>query len=95
MTGYYRLFRERSVDLDMVVSHGNAIGVYFFDPEGNRVEVYCPTGFAARQPFLQAVDLDDDPDSILHDVARSVEEYGETGVMDASLLAGQQIVAGT
>jgi catechol-2,3-dioxygenase len=94
VTGYHRLLQERSVDLDMVVSHGNAIGVYFFDPEGNRVEVYCSTGYAARQPFLQAVDLDNDPDSILNDVARSVELYGETGVVDASLLAGQHTAAG-
>jgi catechol-2,3-dioxygenase len=92
VTGYYRLLRERAVDLDMVVSHGNAIGVYFFDPEGNRVEVYCPTGYAAHQPFLQAVDLDEDVESILRDVARSVEQYGETGIMDDSLLAGQNIV---
>lgn len=94
VTGYYRLFKDRSVDLDMVVSHGNAIGVYFFDPEGNRVEVYCPTGYAAHQPFLQAVDLDDDADSILRDVARSVEQYGETGVMDTSMMAGQNIPTG-
>jgi catechol-2,3-dioxygenase len=95
VTGYYRLLRNRSVDLDMVVSHGNAIGVYFFDPEGNRVEVYCQTGYAAHQPFLQAVDLDDDAESILRHVARSVEQYGETGVMDVSLLAGQSIAPGT
>ncbi len=87
VTGYYRRFQEQSVRLDMVVSHGNAIGVYFFDPEGNRGEVYCHTGFVARQPFLQAIDLDADPDSIMQDVARSVEHYGQTGVTDPSLLA--------
>ncbi len=89
--GYYRRFRERSVPLDMVVSHGNAIGVYFFDPEGNRGEVYCHTGYAARQPFLQPVDLAADPDSIMRDVARAVEQYGETGVTDISVLAGRHI----
>ena len=85
VTGYYRRFQEHSVELEMVVSHGNAIGVYFFDPEGNRAEVYCHTGYAARQPFLQAIDLDADPDAIMQGVARSVEMYGATGVMDPSV----------
>lgn len=79
--GYYQRFREEGVRLDMVASHGNAIGVYFFDPEGNRGEIYCGTGLVARQPFLLPVDLDDDPDNILRDVARSVEQYGATGVL--------------
>lgn len=88
--GYYHRFQEHSVELEMVVSHGSAIGVYFLDPEGNRAEVYCHTGYAARQPFLQAVDLDADAEAIMHDVARSVEKYGATGVTDSSVLASQR-----
>lgn len=91
VTGYYRRFKEASVPLDMVVSHGNAIGVYFFDPEGNRGEVYWQTGLDAHQPFVQAVDLDEDADGILREIARSVERYGETGVVDAKVLRGQDI----
>jgi catechol-2,3-dioxygenase len=91
VTGFYRRFEERSVKLDMVVSHGNAIGVYFYDPEGNRCEVYCATGLAARQPFLQAVDLDEDAATILQAVARSVEEFGATGVLDQSVFATQEV----
>jgi catechol 2,3-dioxygenase-like lactoylglutathione lyase family enzyme len=90
---YNQRFRERGVTLDMVVSHGNAIGVYFFDPEGNRGEVYCSTGLVARQPFLQSVNLDDDPARILREVARGVEQYGTTGVLDPDLMAGQNIGA--
>jgi catechol 2,3-dioxygenase-like lactoylglutathione lyase family enzyme len=91
VTSYYQRFRAQSVPIDMVVSHGNAIGVYFFDPEGNRGEVYCPTGLLAHQPFLQAVNLDDDLEAILQDVASSVERYGETGVLDESLLRGHAV----
>ena len=32
------------------VSHGNAIGCYFLDPEGNPVEVYYATGIDWPQP---------------------------------------------
>ena len=89
--GFYHRFQERSVTLDMVVSHGNAIGVYFYDPEGNRCEVYCPTGLAARQPFLQSVDLDEDAATILGAVAHSVEQFGSTGVVDESVFATQDV----
>jgi catechol-2,3-dioxygenase len=91
VTSYYHRFRERSVKLDMVVSHGNAIGVYFYDPEGNRGEIYCATGFAARQPFLQPVDLDDDPDEVMRLVAQGVDQFGATGVLDASAMAQQDL----
>ena len=76
----------------MVVSHGNAIGVYFYDPEGNRGEIYCATGFVARQPFLQPVNLDDEPDEIMRAVAQGVEQFGATGVLDTSALARQTLL---
>jgi catechol-2,3-dioxygenase len=91
VTEYFRRFRDGAADVDMVVSHGNAIGVYFYDPEGNRGEVYCSTGLAARQPFLESVNLDDDPETILQEVARSVERHGATGVVEPSKLAAQEI----
>jgi catechol-2,3-dioxygenase len=93
VTSFHRRFRERSVKVDMVVSHGNAIGVYFYDPEGNRGEIYCATGLAARQPFLQPVNLDDEPDEIMRMVAQGVEQYGATGILDTSALAQQDITA--
>jgi catechol 2,3-dioxygenase-like lactoylglutathione lyase family enzyme len=89
--GYYHRFRDHGVKLDMVVSHGNAVGVYFYDPEGNRGEVYCATGYAARQPFLQPIDLDIGPDEVLRQVASGVEEFGATGVLDTSAMASQDI----
>ncbi len=39
------------------VTHGNAISVYFRDPEGNRVEVFIDTPWYVRQPCRQAIDL--------------------------------------
>ncbi len=54
---YYRLFQERGVEILETVSHGNAISIYFADPEGNRLEVYWPTGIKWAQPFKRPVDL--------------------------------------
>ena len=65
--------------LDRVVTHGNAIGVYFLDPEGNRCEVYWNTGLEARQPFGVAVDLDESEDEVMRKVRLAVEEFGTTG----------------
>jgi catechol 2,3-dioxygenase len=37
----YRLFREKGVTIDHTVYHGITKSVYFYDPDGNRFEVYC------------------------------------------------------
>lgn len=54
---FYCLFLERKIPINRVVSHGNAIGVYFQDPDGNQLEVYWPTGIDWPQPFGKPVDL--------------------------------------
>ena len=88
---YYERFKAQNVVLDMVVTHGNAVGVYFYDPEGNRCEVYWPTGLVARQPFLDALDLTQPPGAILARIQELVEKYGATGYVDTSMLAAQNI----
>jgi len=88
---FYARFKAHRVPFDMVVTHGNAVGVYFYDPEGNRCEVYWPTGFTARQPFLEALDLTQPPDTIMARIQQLVEKYGETGYVDTSILAQQNI----
>ncbi len=39
------------------VNHGNAWSIYFPDPEGNRIEVFCDSPFHVRQPQLDGWDL--------------------------------------
>ena len=82
--GFYRRFKEHGVRLDMIVSHGNAVGVYFYDPEGNRCEVYWQTGLVARQPFVEHIDIETEPDELLAAVRASVERFGETGFTEHS-----------
>jgi catechol 2,3-dioxygenase-like lactoylglutathione lyase family enzyme len=93
--GFYRRLRGEGVRFDMIVSHGNAIGVYYFDPEGNRCEVYCRTGLPARQPFVELIDLDEDPDVLVEMVAQSVERFGAEGFMDPAYAAWTQKMAET
>jgi catechol 2,3-dioxygenase-like lactoylglutathione lyase family enzyme len=82
--GYYRRLRENGVRIHRCVSHGNAISVYFYDPEGNRCEVYWDTGLKARQPYLELVDLDTDPGKLMDEVRESVRRHGTTGLARAS-----------
>lgn len=39
------------------VDHGNALSVYFWDPEDNRIEVYVPTPWYVAQPNRTALDF--------------------------------------
>ena len=39
---HYHRLQDENVKIDRIVSHGNAFGMYFFDPEGNRIELWQP-----------------------------------------------------
>jgi catechol-2,3-dioxygenase len=39
------------------VSHGNALSVYFLDPEGNRIELFVDTPWYVQQPVRIPMDL--------------------------------------
>lgn len=62
---YFQRFRAEGTPLQQIVTHGNAFGIYFFDPEGNRGEVYWPTGVATAQPFRKTLNLDQPRAAIL------------------------------
>jgi catechol 2,3-dioxygenase len=38
-------------------NHGNSWSIYFFDPEGNFVEMYVPTPWYVSQPWRVALDM--------------------------------------
>ncbi|SDH64539.1 Glyoxalase/Bleomycin resistance protein/Dioxygenase superfamily protein [Sinosporangium album] len=86
--GFYRRFVENDVKIEYTVTHGNAIGVYFYDPDGNRCEVYWPTGLEAKQGFLEGLDLTRPAEELVEQVRASVEKYGKTGYVDTRLLEG-------
>jgi catechol 2,3-dioxygenase len=46
------------------VCHGNAWSVYFRDPEGNRIEMFCDTPWYVPQPCRFAIDLEQDEDAL-------------------------------
>ncbi len=46
------------------ITHGNALSVYFLDPEKNRVELLIDTPWYVPQPHRLAVDLDQPDDQL-------------------------------
>ncbi len=59
-----RLQAARAADL-VAVTHGNAISVYFRDPEGNRLEVFFDTPWYCTQPLRVPVDLEQADETLL------------------------------
>jgi catechol-2,3-dioxygenase len=59
------LQEEEGVKVEREITHGIAIAIYFFDPEGNRIEVYWATDKDIPQPFGRPVDLDKPAEEVL------------------------------
>lgn len=59
-----RLRAARTADL-VAVTHGNAISIYFRDPEGNRLEVFFDTPWYCTQPVREPVDLEQEDAALL------------------------------
>ena len=42
----------------LCATHGNAVSIYFRDPEGNRIEVFMDMPWYCEQPLRESIDLD-------------------------------------
>jgi catechol-2,3-dioxygenase len=73
---FHRRILDAGYQLDRVVNHGSAIGCYFFDPEGNRTEVFWRTGHGCWVPTSEPVDLADSDEAIVAHVERIIEREG-------------------
>ena len=72
LQSFDRLLTDEGVPVQQRVTHGNALGIYFFDPEGNRNEVYWPTGREVPQPFRKTIDMSLPPEELLRESDRRV-----------------------
>jgi catechol-2,3-dioxygenase len=79
LKGFYQQIKQRGYPVDRVVNHGIAFGCYFRDPEGNRVEVYWPTGKEYPQPHGDPIDLEASDRELL-DVLENMPEKSRAGV---------------
>jgi catechol 2,3-dioxygenase-like lactoylglutathione lyase family enzyme len=87
---YRAIQAERGVSEIAPVSHGNALSVYFRDPEGNRIELFVDTPWYVEQPLRIPMDMSL-PDAELwqwaHDTARKLPGYKPVEAWRADLAA--------
>ena len=69
---FYHRVKAEGMRIQGAVSHGNALGFYFYDPEDNRIELYYKTGYKVGQPNYHPIDLEK-PNEELLAFARSFE----------------------
>jgi catechol 2,3-dioxygenase-like lactoylglutathione lyase family enzyme len=67
MRDFKARIEAENLQIERIVSHGNAFGMYFFDPEGNRLEVYYKTGYPVPQPHGDPLDLERSDAELLAD----------------------------
>ena len=60
----YRKIKEAQCKVIEPRCHGNAWSVYFSDPEGNRIEMFCDTPWYVPQPLGYEIDLDKSEDEL-------------------------------
>ena len=73
---FHRRFEQEGVKVQQEVTHGNALGIYFFDPEGNRNEVYLRIERDVRQPFRKSIDFSRSPEEIYAEAERLLADGG-------------------
>jgi catechol-2,3-dioxygenase len=49
----------------VAATHGNAVSIYFRDPEGNRLEVFMDMPWYCEQPLRQPIDLDQSDEAVM------------------------------
>ena len=65
---FHRRLQSDGYRIERVVNHASAIGCYFFDPEGNRTEVFWVTGRPSWVPVANPIDIEQPDEAILAEV---------------------------
>ena len=73
---FYHRLQAEGARIDDTVTHGNAVSVYFYDPEGNRLEIYWTNDILVAQPFREEIDLDADDAAVTAQVEEAVARIG-------------------
>ncbi|HXT54030.1 MAG TPA: VOC family protein [Candidatus Eisenbacteria bacterium] len=64
----YRRLIDAGLRIDAVVNHVSALGCYYFDPEGNRSEVFWVTGRACWVPIAHLIDIEQSDKAVLAEI---------------------------
>ena len=65
LQAFYRRLQTANVSEVSPITHGNALSVYFRDPEGNRIELYIDTPWYVSQPLRVTMPIELPADELL------------------------------
>jgi catechol-2,3-dioxygenase len=85
---------RQGVPVQQRVTHGNALGIYFVDPDGNRNEVYGATERNVPQPFLKNIDMSLPTEELLHESDRWVVKSTPADQPTLSVEGGRDVTRG-
>lgn len=77
LKAFHALFQEEGVKEERIITHGNTASIYFRDPENNYLEVYYSIPVEFPQPFGEPIDIDQDDEGILTQIAEIREKSGK------------------
>jgi catechol 2,3-dioxygenase-like lactoylglutathione lyase family enzyme len=78
---FKRVFAEEQTPIDVEVTHGNAVSIYFFDPDGYRLEVYWKAPREVHPPFAAPIDLTVGKDEIMRQVDEAIKRIRPTAAV--------------
>jgi len=68
-----RLQQDGRVKDRLPLTHGNTWSIYFADPEGNGLEVFCDTPWHVQQPQAKLWDIDKSDHEIIEETRLAFE----------------------
>jgi len=77
----------------LCATHGNAVSIYFRDPEGNRLEVFLDMPWYCEQPLREPIDLDQ-PDAAVMAQAEALARSRPRFQSRADWMAGMSRLMG-
>ena len=80
LRAFHRRLVAEGYRIDRVVNHASAIGCYFFDPEGNRTEVFWVTGRPCWVPTSNPIDIEQPDEMVLAEVDRVWERLRDVPI---------------
>jgi catechol-2,3-dioxygenase len=90
---FHRNLKDQGYKIDQVVTHLSAIGCYFFDPEGNRTEVFWLTGLPSWVMIGIPIDVERPEAEIMADIDHIWQQTRHVGIgqkPDAAAIAAMQ-----
>lgn len=77
-----RLAEDGRVENRLPLTHGNTWSIYFADPEGNGIEIFCDSPWHVQQPQATIWHRDKSNDEIFEETRRGFESNPEFGSIE-------------